>query len=69
MDDDMAAKGKNLASKMFSEILAQNLRQERVLPKNQPATFLGQIIVGRYVHDKEDIRLNGDEVPDEDDGE
>ena len=52
MDDDMAAIGKNLASKMFSEILAQNLRQERVLPKNKSATFLGHIIVGRYVHDK-----------------
>ena len=52
MDDDMAAIGKNLASKMFSEILAQNLRLERVLPKNKSATFLGHIIVGRYVHDK-----------------
>ena len=52
MDDDMAAIGKNLASKMFSEILAQNLRLERVLPKNWSAIFLGQIIVGRYVRGK-----------------
>ena len=49
MDDDMAAIGKNLASKMFSEILAQNLRLERVLPKNKSATFPGQIIVCGYI--------------------